>query len=267
MSNFNDQDSIDIKQNLKNIKNKILVMSGKGGVGKSTIASNLASYLASNSKTTGLLDIDIHGPSIPKLLGLVNIEINIENDRIIPIEYNDFLKVMSIGFFLKLDSDAVIWRGPKKYSLIKQFLKDVEWNDLDNLIVDCPPGTGDELLAIVQLMENMKGAIIVTTPQDLSLIDVKKSISFCRELNVPILGIIENMSGFICPECKTKIDIFKSGGGENLAKEMDVPYLGSIPIFPQIVKNSDEGTLIFNSTDESSFILKNSFQKCFKFLL
>jgi ATP-binding protein involved in chromosome partitioning len=234
-----EQDQIRLRMN--QIKHKILILSGKGGVGKSTVAVNLAVSLALTGKKVGLLDIDIHGPSIPKILNLEGNNLQTAEDMILPIEMLDNLKVISMGFLLRGSSDAVIWRGPMKYQMIKQFLKDVLWGSLDFLIVDSPPGTGDEPLSIVQLLENANGAIIVTTPQEVALSDVRKCITFCRQLNLPVLGVLENMSGFICPKCGHKTDIFKSGGGEKMAEEMAVPFLGRIPIDPAIVEACDSG--------------------------
>jgi len=230
-----------IKQNIKHIKHQILVLSGKGGVGKSTVAVNLAVSLALAGKKVGLLDIDIHGPSIPKILNLEGETIQAVGDVILPVEMVENLKVMSIGFLLRESSDAVIWRGPMKYQMIKQFLKDVKWGNLDFLIVDSPPGTGDEPLSVVQLLENADGAIIVTTPQEVALSDVRKCISFCRSLNLTVIGVLENMSGFVCPKCGERTDIFKSGGGREMANQMNMPFLGRIPIDPQIVHACDSG--------------------------
>jgi len=230
-----------IRKRVKQIKHQILVLSGKGGVGKSTVAVNLAVSLALAGKKVGLLDIDIHGPSIPKVLNLESKAIQAVGDTILPVEMSENLKVMSIGFLLRGSSDAVIWRGPMKYQMIKQFLKDVQWGNLDFLIVDSPPGTGDEPLSIVQLLENADGAVIVTTPQEVALSDVRKCITFCRNLNLPVLGVLENMSGFVCPKCGQRTDVFKSGGGEIMAGQMDVPFLGRIPIDPQIVESCDSG--------------------------
>ncbi|MGB2862149.1 MAG: iron-sulfur cluster carrier protein MrpORP [Sedimentisphaerales bacterium] len=230
-----------IRQRVKRIKHQIIVLSGKGGVGKSTVAVNLAVSLALSGKRVGLLDIDIHGPSIPKILNLEGKAIQAAGDTILPIEMLENLKVMSIGFLLRGSNDAVIWRGPMKYQMIKQFLKDVQWGDLDFLIVDSPPGTGDEPLSVVQLLENADGAIIVTTPQEVALSDVRKGITFCRNLNLPVIGVLENMSGFVCPKCGERTDIFKSGGGEIMANEMHVRFLGRIPIDPQIVRACDSG--------------------------
>ncbi|KPJ66067.1 MAG: chromosome partitioning protein ParA [Coxiella sp. DG_40] len=230
-----------IRKRVKQIKHQILVLSGKGGVGKSTVAVNLAVSLALAGKRVGLLDIDIHGPSIPKILNLEGKSLQTAEDVILPIEMLENLKVMSIGFLLRGSSDAVIWRGPMKYQMIKQFLKDVDWGNLDFLIVDSPPGTGDEPLSVVQLLENADGAIIVTTPQEVALSDVRKCITFCRNLNLPVLGVLENMSGFVCPRCGHRTDVFKSGGGEIMANEMHVRFLGRIPIDPQIVQACDSG--------------------------
>lgn len=230
-----------LKKNLSKIKNTIVVLSGKGGVGKSTIAANIAVGLSIKGFKTGLLDIDVHGPSIPTLLGLEDIKMQTDGEFILPVEYSENLKVISTGFMIEDPTDPIIWRGPMKMSFIKQMLSDVKWDDLDYLIIDCPPGTGDEPLSIIQLLEKVTGAIIVTTPQKLSIVDVKKSVNFCKKLETPIIGIIENMSGFICPKCGETVEIFKSGGGEKMAKEMDVPFLGRIPLEAQIVESGDRG--------------------------
>ncbi len=223
------------------IGRKILVLSGKGGVGKSTVAVNLAVSLALEGYRVGLLDVDIHGPSVPKLLNIEGRPVSSRGETIIPIEFGANLKVMSIGLLLQKEEDAVIWRGPMKMGIIKQFLKDVEWGELDYLIIDSPPGTGDEPLSVCQLIEDADGAIIVTTPQEVAIADVKKAVTFCRKLGLPVLGIVENMSGFVCPRCGEVTHIFKKGGGEKLASEMVVPFLGSIPIDPQIVEAADSG--------------------------
>lgn len=230
-----------LKEQIGRIKHKILVLSGKGGVGKSTVSANLAISLALAGKKVGLMDVDIHGPSIPKLLHLEDEALTSDGVKIIPHTIGDNLKVMSVGFMLHNQDDAVIWRGPMKMAIIKQFIANVDWGDLDYLIVDSPPGTGDEPLSVAQLLENPDGAVLVTTPQDLSTSDVRRSVSFCRQLGLKILGVIENMSGFICPCCNTRTDIFKSGGGEKMANEMGIPFLGRIPIDPAIVEASDSG--------------------------
>lgn len=223
------------------IKHKILVLSGKGGVGKSTVAANLAVSLALAGKKVGLLDVDIHGPSIPKLLNLEHSTPKIQDESILPIELGENLKVMSIGFLLRGNDEAIIWRGPMKMGVIKQFLKDVDWGDLDFMIIDLPPGTGDEPLSVCQLIEDADGGIVVTTPQEIALADVRKSIQFCSALKLPVLGVVENMSGFVCPKCGEITEIFKRGGGEAMAKEKGVPFLGRIPLDPQIVEASDLG--------------------------
>lgn len=230
-----------ISSRMCQIKHKVIVLSGKGGVGKSTVAVNLAYSLAARGKKVGLMDIDVHGPSVPRMLKLDKSQVLVENQSMIPIEYNENLKVISIGFFLRESDSAVIWRGPMKINLIKQFLGDVSWGELDYLIIDSPPGTGDEPLSAAQLIEGLSGAVIVTTPQDLALIDVRKSITFCSSVGLKVIGVIENMSGLLCPHCGKKIDLFKSEGGKKMAEDMRVPFLGSIPIDNAIVELSDEG--------------------------
>jgi len=220
---------------------KLLVMSGKGGVGKSTVAANLAASLSASGRRVGLLDVDIHGPSIPKLMGLEEARPEAVGQEIIPVQLAPTLKVMSIGFILPGAADAVIWRGPMKYSAIRQFLRDVQWGPLDYLVIDAPPGTGDEPLSVAQLVGQPAGAVLVTTPQELSLADVRRSVSFCRRLSLPVIGIVENMSGLVCPHCGNPIELFKSGGGEALARETSVLFLGRIPIDPRIVECSDAG--------------------------
>ncbi|MFZ4395053.1 MAG: iron-sulfur cluster carrier protein MrpORP [Kiritimatiellia bacterium] len=226
---------------MQHIRHKILVMSGKGGVGKSTVAANLAISLSLAGKRVGLLDVDIHGPSIPKMLHLEEAHVQTRDGAILPVEHAG-LKVMSIGFLLQDRDDAVIWRGPMKATVIKQFLQDVNWGDLDYLIVDSPPGTGDEPLSVCQLAAPVDGAIVVTTPQDVATADVRRSINFCHQLDLPVLGVVENMSGFVCPKCGEVTDIFKSGGGERMAADMGVPFLGRIPIDPAVGRACDDGT-------------------------
>ncbi len=224
------------------VKHKVLVLSGKGGVGKSTVAVNLAISLAMAGKKVGLLDVDVHGPSVPKLLGLEGTRPTVVDQSIFPTIFENKLKVMSLAFFLSSASDAVIWRGPLKMSLIKQFLRDVEWGKLDYLIIDSPPGTGDEPLSVAQLIEDAAGAVVVTTPQEIALSDVRRSITFCRQVGLRVLGVVENMSGFVCSHCGAHSDIFKSGGGKKMAQEMGVPFLGEIPVDPDVVTASDDGT-------------------------
>ncbi len=240
-----------LQDRLSRIQNKILVLSGKGGVGKSTVAANLAAALAEAGKNVGLLDIDVHGPSLPKIMGLEGKKPEVIDSAIQPIRLKENLKVMSIGFLLQNRDDAVIWRGPMKHGVINQFLKDVEWGDLDYLIVDSPPGTGDEPLSIAHLIGAGAGAVIVTTPQDLSISDVRRCINFCRKVNVKILGVLENMSGFICPHCGNSVEIFKTGGGESMAKEMNERFLGRIPLEPTIVQYSDQGKSFMDKAEDS----------------
>jgi ATP-binding protein involved in chromosome partitioning len=231
-----------LQERMQEIGKKLLVLSGKGGVGKSTVAVNLATALASMGKKVGLLDVDVHGPSIPTLLGIEGRRIDVEDSMFLPIVLGENLKVISVGFMLEDKSRPVIWRGPAKYHMIRQFLKDVKWGKLDYLVVDCPPGTGDEPLAVAQLIGSSARAVVVTTPQNLAIADVRRSVSFCQAVSLPVAGIIENMSGLICPDCGKRISLFKSGGGEALAKEMNVPFLGRIPLDPQIVVAGDSGT-------------------------
>ncbi len=239
MNDGNDKGKIE--KRLSRIRHKVLVLSGKGGVGKSTVAVNLAVALAAAGRKTGLLDVDIHGPSVPKMLGIEKMMVHGTADSISPLEVGDNLRVMSIGLLLRDTDDAVIWRGPLKMSVIKQFLGDVEWGDLDYLIIDSPPGTGDEPLSIAQLIPDADGAVIVTTPQSVALIDVRKCVTFCRQLNLPVIGVVENMSGFVCPHCGERTELFKSGGGEKMAAEMGIPFLGAVPFEPAVVETADLG--------------------------
>ena len=251
-----------ISQNIKHIKHQILVLSGKGGVGKSSIAVNLAVWLSMQNKKVGLLDVDIHGPSIPKLLNLEGSKLQGGENKIEPIVYSDTLKVMSIGFLIQDENTALIWRGPMKHNVIKQFVSEVPWGDLDYLVVDCPPGTGDEPLSIVQLLGKADGAVVVTTPQQLAVTDVKKCITFCKQLNLPVLGIIENMDGFVCPHCNRRTDIFGNDGGKQMAKDFDVPFLGSIPIDSNMVGAADMGKpfIYYNNQSPTAQALNNVFE-------
>ncbi len=228
-----------LREKMTRIRHKIVVMSGKGGVGKSTVAVNLASSLFQQGLRVGLLDIDLHGPSIPVMLGMEATPVPVEDGDMIPADLGG-LKVMSIGFMLKERDEAVIWRGPRKAGVIKQFLQDVAWGELDYLIIDAPPGTGDEPLAVCEYIGEVDGTVIVTTPQDVAAADVRKSITFCRRLNIPVLGVVENMSGFVCPTCNKTHPIFGQGGGEKLASDMEVPFLGTIPLHPQIAEGCDK---------------------------
>jgi ATP-binding protein involved in chromosome partitioning len=228
-------------ERMKKIKNKLLVLSGKGGVGKTTIAVNLAWTLSKKNMRVGILDVDIHGPNVPKMLGLDETHLVSSGEVIEPAATGNNLKVVSMAFLLGSPDVPVIWRGPLKMTAIRQFLSDANWGELDYLVIDAPPGTGDEPLSVCQLIKDITGAIIVTTPQEVSLLDVRKSISFIEKLNVRLIGIVENMSGFVCPGCGKKTDIFKTGGGKRIAEELKIPFLGSIPLEGDIVKASDEG--------------------------
>lgn len=230
----------------------ILVLSGKGGVGKSTVAANLAISLSLQGFKTGLLDTDFHGPSIPKLLGLEGSRLTSDGEKVNPVTMGA-LSVISVDFMLGNRTDAVIWRGPMKMNVIKQLFEDVNWGDLDYMVIDCPPGTGDEPLSVVQLIPEPSGAVIVTTPQELSISDVRRSIKFCSALNLPVLGVIENMSGFVCPHCGERTELFGSGGGEKMAEEMAVPFLGKIPIEPDIVTSGDNGKPFVYHNGHSDF--------------
>jgi Mrp family chromosome partitioning ATPase len=229
-----------LQSRLCRIRHKIVVLSGKGGVGKSTVAVNIATALMMAGKRVGLLDVDIHGPSIPTMLGLEGRKPDGCKDGMFPIDL-DGLKVMSLGFLLESPDDAVIWRGPLKMGVIKQFLRDVIWGDLDYLIIDSPPGTGDEPLSVCQLIGTLDGAVVVTTPQKVAAVDVRKSISFCRRMHLPVLGVVENMSGFVCPKCGEVTQIFRSGGGRRMAEDMGVRFLGAIPMDPNIAEACDNG--------------------------
>lgn len=223
------------------VKHVILVLSGKGGVGKSTVSVNLASALSAHGRNVGLLDLDFHGPNIPKMLGIEGQKPAVLEKHIEPVHVTGTLSVMSMAFLLPDTSTPVVWRGPMKMAAIQQFLDEVNWGTLDYLVVDLPPGTGDEALSIAQLAPNVKGAVIVTTPQDVAVLDAVKSVKFIQKLEVPVIGIIENMSGMICPHCGDTIDLFGRGGGKKAAEDLDVPYLGAIPLDPAMVKAGDEG--------------------------
>ncbi len=233
------------------IRHKIIVMSGKGGVGKSTVAVNLAMAMAMAGLSVGLLDVDIHGPSIPTMLGIEDEKVRAGKDGWAPVIVHG-LEVMSIGFILKNRDDAVIWRGPKKIAAIKQFLGEVLWGDLDCLVVDSPPGTGDEPLAVCQHIDGLDGVVIVTTPQKLSAVDVRKSINFCRQIGVEVLGVVENMNGFVCPECGAVTHILPSGEGSRVASDMGLPFLGSLPMDPQVAMAGDVGRVFFQQYRESA---------------
>jgi len=230
-----------IVKNMAKVKKKFMVFSGKGGVGKTTTAVNLAYSIMSKGHNVGLLDIDIHGPDVIKMMGLEDSRLEGTGDRIEPIKPFPNMKVMSTALIIESEDTPVIWRGPLKMKLIKQYLSDVNWGDLDYLIIDSPPGTGDEPLSITQLLPDLDGGIIVTTPQDLATLDAGKSIRFAQELGLKYIGVIENMSGFLCPHCGKRVDIFKTGGGCRIASEMGVDFLGRVPYDMQVMSLSDEG--------------------------
>jgi ATP-binding protein involved in chromosome partitioning len=236
-----DEQEKNIEETLSKIKQRLLVFSGKGGVGKSTVAANLGFALAKKGKKVGLMDVDIHGPNLAMMLGVEGKRFSASDEKkIIPVPITENLSLASMSFLLASPDLPVIWRGPLKMKLIQQFLADVAWGNLDWLIVDSPPGTGDEPLSVAQLIP-ATGAVIVTTPQEVSLLDSRKAVAFARKLNLEILGIIENMSGMVCPHCGKPINLFKEGGGEKTAKEMGVPFLGRVPIEPDIVESGDTG--------------------------
>lgn len=229
------------KQSLTRIKNKIMIMSGKGGVGKSSVSVNLAIALAEKGFKVGLMDVDIHGPDIPRMLGLSGMmAANADQKKLDPMRYSDNLAAVSIESLMANKDDAVIWRGPVKHGAIRQFIGEVAWGDLDYLLIDAPPGTGDEPLTVAQLIKDA-AAVIVTTPQEVALADVRKSINFCRTVNMNIIGLVENMSGYTCPHCGETVDIFGSGGGERTAAMAGLKLLGRIPFDPNLVKCGDAG--------------------------
>lgn len=230
-----------LKNNMARIKKKLIVMSGKGGVGKTTVAVNLAYILAIKGNEVGILDVDIHGPNIAKMLNIEHTRLSGSETAIEPVRVLPNLKAVSLALVLDDPNRPVIWRGPLKMNVIKQFLSDVNWGELDYLIVDSPPGTGDEPLSVCQLIPDINGAVIVTTPQDVAILDSTKSVLFAKELNIPVAGMIENMSGFVCPHCGKETSLFKTGGGEKAAADLKVPFLGKIPIDPQIVESGDQG--------------------------
>ena len=230
-----------VVDNLARIKHKVVVMSGKGGVGKSTVAVNLALMLAETGKKVGVMDVDIHGPDVAMLLGVQGQRLQSTGDMIVPVKVKENLSAISMAFLLEDRDTPVVWRGPLKMSAIQQFLGEVAWGDLDYLVIDLPPGTGDEPLSVAQLITDGAWAVVVTTPQDVALLDSRKAIRFAEMLKMKVAGVIENMSGFECPHCGEQIDLFKTGGGEAAAREMGVNFLGRVPIDPQMVKMGDMG--------------------------
>jgi Mrp family chromosome partitioning ATPase len=239
-------------QRMSKIKHKIVVMSGKGGVGKTTVASNLACVLAEDGRV-GLVDADVTGPDVAKIMGVEDAQVQATDTGMEPTIGPKGVKVISMAQLIDRDT-AVVWRGPLKIKALKQMLSDVEWGDLDYLVIDLPPGTSDEPLSIAQEIPDADGAVVVTTPQEVSLLDVRKSISFAKAVNLPVLGVIENMSGLVCPHCGEEIDVFKVGGGEAAAKELGLPFLGRVPLDPRIVVGGDAGTpfVIENPNSEAT---------------
>lgn len=244
-------EDLKLRDRMLRIRRRLVVVSGKGGVGKSTVAANLALALSSRGSKVGLLDVDIHGPSIPTILGCEGSTLVVDGESILPLDVRANLRLMSIGFLVGGKADAVIWRGPMKYKLIRQFLSDVAWGELDYLVVDCPPGTGDEPLSVAQLVGRPAAAVVVTTPQRLAIADVRRCITFCAKADLAVAGLLENMSGFVCPCCGARTDLFGTGGGERLAEEMGVPLLGCIPIDQRIVACGDEGSSLMDVWPDS----------------
>jgi ATP-binding protein involved in chromosome partitioning len=248
------QEEIRIEENLGRIKNKLIVISGKGGVGKSTVSVNVAYGLALKGNKVGILDVDIHGPSIAKMLGIEGekLQMKAKGEFPEPIKVTDNLYALTIATLVDNPDDPIIWRGPIKISVIKQFMQDIRWPELDYLIVDSPPGTGDEPLSVVQTLKKVDGALIVSTPQDIALLDARKTIKFSQKMDVPVLGIIENMSTFVCPHCGEKTDIFAGLGIEKAASDFNVDVLGKIPIDVNIVKSGDSGKAYLKHHEEQA---------------
>jgi Mrp family chromosome partitioning ATPase len=241
-----------IKCKLARIRHKLIVMSGKGGVGKSSVAVYLALALAQKGYRVGLMDVDLHGPSVPKMLGLHGVLGIASDEQILPHSYRPNLKVVSIESMLEDKDSAVIWRGPLKHSVIKQFITNCKWDDLDYLVIDSPPGTGDEPLSVARLIPEAR-AVIVTTPQEVALADVRKSINFCRKVNLEIAGLVENMSGLHCPHCQEFIPIFRTGGGRKTAELMQIELLGALPFDPAVVEGGDQGRPLLEEDQPSAF--------------
>lgn len=238
------------RQAMEKIPHKILVMSGKGGVGKTTVAVNLAQSFRNMGFKVGLMDVDIHGPNVPLMCGVEGAEISAVDGKLLPVESPGGLKVMSMSFFLPDPSAAVVWRGPMKIGAIQQFMTDATWDGIEVLVVDSPPGTGDEPLTVAQLLPGLDGAVIVTTPQGVAVLDSRRSVDFARKLNMNILGILENMSSFVCPHCGEELALFSRGGGEEAARELEVPFLGSLPITTGMVAAGDSGEPLVNRSPD-----------------
>ncbi|OQX23108.1 MAG: ATP-binding protein [Desulfobacteraceae bacterium IS3] len=245
-----DEQDIAVKNSLDKIKNKFMVMSGKGGVGKTSVSVNLGIALSKKGFKVGIMDVDIHGPDVPRMLGLEGMLGMSGNQKLVPIKYSETLSAVSIESLSPSKDDAIIWRGPIKHGVIRQFIGDVEWGELDYLIIDSPPGTGDEPLTVAQIIPDAK-AIIVTTPQEVALGDVRKSINFCRTVNMEMFGLIENMSGFSCPHCGKSVELFGSGGGEKTAAAAKINFLGKIPFDTHVVSCGDAGACFQDNYSDS----------------
>lgn len=241
-----------LENSLACIRYKLLVMSGKGGVGKSSVASNLAVELGRRGNRVGLMDVDLHGPSIAGMMGMGGLLDISEKRRVIPKIYKDKVKVISMQSLLPDPDQAVIWRGPAKHGAIQQFISDVQWEALDFLVIDAPPGTGDEPLSVVHVIPDVK-AVIVTTPQEIALADVRKSINFCRTVKIPIIGLVENMGPFACPCCNKMISPFQGGGGSKMALSESIRFLGTLPFDPKVVKACDSGVPPIDNDPQSAF--------------
>jgi Mrp family chromosome partitioning ATPase len=253
-----------LERRLGGIRHKLMVMSGKGGVGKTTVAINLGVVLAMEGLRVGLLDADIHGPNVPKMLGVELQPLSGDRGGMRPVEVLPNLHIISMAYLIQNRDNPVVWRGPLKHSAISQFISEVEWGRLDFFIVDLPPGTGDEPLSVAHLIKDVDGSIVVTTPQDVALLDSRKAVTFSRIMKIPVLGIVENMSGMRCPHCGKDIPLFKIGGGERGAKELNVPFLGRIPIDPEMVQNCDRGMPYVMSypDSEATKALREIAQRC-----
>ncbi len=258
-----------LKARMEKIKHKVAVISGKGGVGKTVVTVNLAAVFAENGWNVGVLDADIHGPCIPRMLGMKGSRLQRGPPGIFPALGPLGMKIVSVDFLLPNPEMPIIWRGPLKMAAIRQFLSEIVWGELDLLLIDLPPGTGDEALSVMQLLPEMDGVIIVTIPSKVSQDVVKKAVIFAKRLNVPVIGIIENMSGFICPRCGAKTEIFRSGGGREISKDLNVPFLGEIPIDPEICGDSDRGVpfIIQHADSPTAKEIKRISEKIEEFLV
>lgn len=246
------QQEINLMNNMKHIKTKIAVMSGKGGVGKSTVAANLAEAFQSQGFKTGILDVDIHGPNIPIILGVEDEIVPIEDNKMVPVKTKSGIEVMSMAFLLDSQDTPIIWRGPQKSGTIKQLLADVKWGNLDVLIIDNPPGTGDEPLTVLQTIPDVDGVVMVTTPNSVSREDVLKCVKMVKMLEIENVGLVENMAYYSCPHCGEKINIFGESDGENFAKLMDIKYLGDLPLTEKVSEAVDVGEAIILNNKEMS---------------